>query len=114
MTDIYTPLSDQDLVTIRNEFNILHVPFLTIDTVNHELISNKQFNNTEKNTIKNMSNYYFTHKNKHIHKTTDYLCDMQTKVCICNKNAENLRKLTNKAKYNIGETYVSWYPTSET
>ena len=60
-----------------------------------------------------MTKYYFTHKNKHIYKTTDFLCDIQTKVCICNKNAENLRKLSNREKYKIGETYITWYPSSE-
>lgn len=109
MADVYTPLSSQDITTIRTEFNILEVPFLTLDTINNELIANTKFNNNEKDTIKIMANYYFTHKNKRVYKTTDYLCDLQTKICICNKNAEILRKLCNSTNYKIGETYISWH-----
>ena len=42
--------------------------------------------------VKQLLDYYLTHEDKEIFKRTDYLCDKQEKICICNTYAENLRK----------------------
>jgi hypothetical protein len=45
--------------------------------------------------VNNMLSYYLNHPDK----KTDYLCNKKEKICICNTNAEDFRKIYDQNNY---------------
>ena len=65
--------------------------------------------NPEKEKVVNeMIDFYSNHKDKPIYKKTDYLCNLDEKICICNTQADEFRRLYDGINYEPNNTYVSW------
>lgn len=105
----YTSITDNEIKDIRLSYNVIDVDWLDADLVNSEMFNSGYFQKypNKKEVINNMLEYYLNDKDKEIYKQTDYLCNREKKVCICNKNAENLRKIYDKT-YNPNVKYISW------
>jgi uncharacterized ferritin-like protein (DUF455 family) len=104
MNNLYfTETDDNTISELRNTFDIIDINY-----INPTLINNKILNNN-KDTINNMLNFIYTDKNKHILiKSTDYLCNREKKVCICNINADNFRKIYEGRNYKENTNYIAW------
>ena len=93
--DRYFSLTPQQINTIRSEYKVIDVKYLDHDILNMQMINDKYFySNPEKiQVVNSMLEYYQTNSLRPIYEKTDYLCNKKEKICICNVNAHNLRKI---------------------
>lgn len=60
-----------------------------------------------------MVKYYQNHKDSEIlTKQTDLLCNKKERICICNVNADNFRKIYNRVNYKADDKFISWIKKS--
>ena len=55
-----------------------------------------------------MTDFFINDKDKAIYEKTDYLCNEKERLCICNTNAENFRKIYDGINYKENKKYISW------
>jgi hypothetical protein len=107
--DNYTFLSDKGIKEIRKNYKIIDVHTLDPVVVNYTMDSDEYFKTLpkKKEIVNNMVNYYLTHKDISIYKITDYMCNEKEKICICNTNADDLKKSYGDI-YDQQHKYISW------
>lgn len=109
-TDIFTLLSDAKIETIRATYKVIDVPYLDPIKVNYKMFADNYFqkNPGKEEIINNMLDFYLSRNDAPIYKKTDYLCNEKEKICICNTNAEDFRKIYEEQNYKPGKKYISW------
>lgn len=78
--------------------------------INYEIFGDKYFvdNPTKKQVLNDMVEHFSTHKDKHIFKKKiNYLCNKKERMCICNTNANNFRKIYDGINY-TDEIFSVW------
>ena len=109
--DVYWKLNKKEEDEIRHEFKIINVDWLSSSLVKSEMFTDEYFKKSPKKEeiVNNILDYYLNHEDKAIYKKTDYLCNQQEKICICNVHAEDFRKIYDKNNYKQGDKYISWF-----
>jgi hypothetical protein len=107
--DYYTNLDEENILDLKNNYKILYVDYLDADLV-HSIIQDKnEFLFRKKDIVVKMMKYYLNHKECEIYKKTDFLCNEKEKVCICNTNAADLRKIYDGVYNKPNKKYISWF-----
>jgi hypothetical protein len=114
-TDYFSSLSDTTIDTIRSTYKVIDVPYLDPIKVSSKIFADEYFQNNpgKEEIINNMVDFYLIHKDKPIYKKTDYLCNEKEKICICNTQAEDFRKIYDEQNYKPGKKYISWIRRKE-
>ena len=108
----YASLNDEEIQNIRKNYKVIDV-----DWLDHTLVNSKMFNDDyfvkspkKKEVVNNMLEHYLNDKddNTHIYKITDYLCNQRERICICNTQASDFRKLYEGINYRKETKYISW------
>lgn len=108
--DFYTAIDEENMVYLRNNYQILYVDYLDIDLVKIKMYDRNVFVlPRKKEIINNMLEYYLNHKDSEIYKKTEYLCNEKEKICICNTHAADFRKIYDGIYYNPDKKYISWF-----
>ena len=108
-TDTYWSINNENINEIRENYKIIDIDWLDPILVNSKIFNHEYFQKIEKmQIVDNMLDYYLNHPDKKIYKKTDYLCNEKEKICICNTNAENFRKIYDQNNYKEGQKYISW------
>ena len=110
--DIYeknlSTLKLNEIEDIRKRYKIIDVKWIDKTQVNYFMFGNEYFNLSETKIINNMLKHYLTDKDKEIYeKKINYICNRKEKICICNINANNFRKIYDDINYK-DEIYISW------
>ena len=108
--DTYLSLSNHEIKKIRKNYKIIDVNWLDPVLVNSKIFSDEYFKTSskKKEIVNDMLNYYLNHKDKSIYQKTDYLCNEQEKICICNIHADDFRKIYDEHNYKERDKYISW------
>jgi len=97
-----------EIEDIRKRYKIIDVKWIDKTQVNYFMFGNEYFNLSETKIINNMLKHYLTDKDKEIYeKKINYICNRKEKICICNINANNFRKIYDDINYK-DEIYISW------
>ena len=97
-----------EIEDIRKRYKIIDVKWIDKTQVNYFMFGNEYFNLSETKIINNMLKHYLTDKDKEIYeKKINYICNKKEKICICNINANNFRKIYDDINYK-DEIYISW------
>lgn len=109
--DFFTCVDKEIMVNLRNNYyKIIDVDFLDTDLVRSKMNDRNAFKlPKEKEIVNNMLEYYLNHKYSKLFKKTEYLCNEKEKVCICNINADNLRKIYDGVNYIPNKKYITWF-----
>jgi len=107
----YCWLYNDEIEMFRRYYKIIDVDYLDINLINAEICNDKYFikEPNKKEIINNMIKYYLNDENNELYKKTDYLCNKQNKICICNIHAKDFRKIFNGKDYVNDFKYISWY-----
>ena len=93
---------------IRQKYKIIDVKWIDKLQVNYAMIGDAYFNLSKKKIINNMLEDYLTDTDKEIYeKKINYICNKKEKICICNINANNFRKIYDDINYK-DEIYIAW------
>ena len=100
-------MDDLDIEEIK-KYKIIETKKLDKFIINKIMITDNYFDiyPTKSKIINNMLNYCLEHEDKEVFKKTDYICNKRIKVCICNTQAEEFRKLSKD--YVKDKQYISW------
>lgn len=111
MSDKFSLLSNIKIQQLRTDYKIIDVEWLDHKLILSRMFSDKYFENSpeKQKVVNNMLTYYLTHKNKSVYIKTDYLCNKKEKICICNENAEEFRKIYDRKNYKEGDKFISWF-----
>lgn len=101
--DSFQTIKDNEIENIRKTYKVVDVEFLDTHKINMKIMGDDK-----KDVIKEMAEFYLNDKEKAIYKKTDYLCDKKEKICICNTNADNLRKIYDGINYKEDIKFISW------
>ena len=105
----YSLLDNNTLNNIKKNYKIINIDYFDYFQVYSKIFNDDYFKDNQKKVIiNNMVNYYINNKNINIYTKTDYLCIEKEKICICNKNAENFRKIYDGLNYKQDNKYISW------
>ena len=98
---------------IREMYKIIDVHYLDPKLVKSMMLKDEYYEKSSEKRIliNNMLNYYINHKDIEIYKKTDYFCNKEEKICICNTHAEDFRKIVDGTNYEQGCKYISWFNT---
>jgi len=110
--DIYeknlSTLTLNEIEDIRKIYKIIDVKWIDKTQINYAMFGDDYFNLSKKNFVNNILEYYSTDKDKEIYeKKINYICNKKEKICICNINANNFRKIYDDINYK-DEIYISW------
>lgn len=100
-------LADSDLLKIK-EYKIIDIPSFDHYQVNSKIFGNEYHETSlnQKKVVDSMLFYYMRHKDVDLYKKrTDYICNEQEKICLCNTRAEELRRLFGAT----GPKSISWF-----
>ena len=106
--DYYTSLDDEKIADLKNNYKIIEVDYLHPVLVRSKIFNDETFSQ-KKAVLDEMMKYYLQHKDKEIYKKTDYLCNETEKICICNTNAEDFRRIYDGINYKPNDKYISWF-----
>jgi hypothetical protein len=89
---------------------VVDVDWLESINVNSKIFNDDYFLKSpqKKEIINNMTDFFINDKDKAIYEKTDYLCNEKERLCICNTNAENFRKIYDGINYKENKKYISW------
>lgn len=110
--DIYekklSTLKLNEIEDIRKRYKIIDVKWIDKTQINYAMFGDDYFNLSKKKIVNNILEYYLTDKDKEIYeKKINYICNKKEKICICNINANNFRKIYDDINYK-DEIYISW------
>jgi hypothetical protein len=107
--DFFNCVDEEIMVNLRNNYLILNVEYLALDLAKKKMYDRNAFIlPREKDIVINMLEYYLNHKYRNFFKKTEYLCNEKEKICICNINADDLRKIYD-VNYIPNKKYISWF-----
>jgi hypothetical protein len=106
----FQTIKDNEIENIRKTYKVVDVDFLDTHKLNLKIFGDEYFTKKphKKDVIKEMAEFYLNDKEKAIYKKTDYLCNKKEKICICNINADNLRKIYEGINYKEDIKFISW------
>jgi len=110
----YTTLDDDQIRHIRQNYKVIDVCWLDEMELHSKMFNDEYFiKSPEKQRVVNqMLKYYLNDIDKPIYRMTDYLCDKEEQICICNTFANDFRKI-----YKVGNgkdrKYANWCKRSE-
>jgi hypothetical protein len=108
--DFFTGTHEENIAHLRNNYKIIDVDYLDPNLVRSKMFGDNYFELYQrKEVVNNMLEYYLNHKDSEIYKKTEYLCNEKVKVCICNKHADDFRKIYDGNDYTPNEKYISWF-----
>jgi hypothetical protein len=105
--DEFTSLNNETEKEIIKYYKIINVDYFNSILVKSKITNDYNILNVE--IINSMLYYYLNHKDKHIYTKTDYLCNEKERICICNTNADLLRKIYDGINYKNNNKYISWF-----
>lgn len=107
--DYFCSLDLDDITNIRSRYKVIDVDWFGKTQVNLAIFNDKYFysNPHKEKVINDMVEHFLTHNDKNFYKKTNYLCNKKEQLCICNTNANNLRKIYNGVNYK-DDTYCAW------
>jgi len=108
-TDIYCHITEVEIGELRKKNKVLDVFSLEYEIIRLQMEKDEYFQEKpkEKDSINNMLTYYKNHRDYPIYKQTEYLCDEQNRICICNIHAEELRNLYYQKGYKNMRKFIS-------
>ena len=110
LIDTYWSINNERINEIRQNYKVIDIDWLDPILVNSKIFNDEYFQKPEKiEAVNNMLGYYLNHPDKKIYKKTDYLCNKKEKICICNTNAEDFRKIYDQHNYKKDNKYISWF-----
>lgn len=94
----YHNVSRKDIELLEQNNKILNLNYISLENVNNAMLNDKYFSMfpNKKQVVDDMLKYIMTRENsdKTIYtKKTNYICDMDEKICICNTHANDFRKI---------------------
>jgi hypothetical protein len=108
--DLFTTIDDENIVDLRKNYKIIDVDYLDLDLVHAKMYDRNVFVlPRKKDIVNNMLEYYLNHKDSEIYKKTEYLCNEKEKICICNTQADDFRKIYDGVYYKPDKKYISWF-----
>jgi len=114
-TDRFFLLTQKQVQDIKTNYKVIEVPYFEPNIIKYVICEDKYFtSNPEKEqTIMFMLDYYLSNPNcttnKQIILKTDFICCEKERICLCNTNADNLRKTYDGENYVPNHTFVSWF-----
>jgi hypothetical protein len=103
----FTNIDNDDVDNLRKTYEVVDVKYINLHLINYEIFNSKISKN--KKTIHDMIDLVYNDKDKHIFtKTTDYLCNADKKICICNMNADKFRQIYEGINYKKDIKYIAW------
>jgi hypothetical protein len=110
INDFFTTIDDENIVDLRKNYKIIDVEYLDPDLVRFKMYDRNAFLlPIKRDIVNNMLKYYLNHKQSETYKKTEYLCNEKEKVCICNTNAADFRKMYDGHYYKPEKKYISWF-----
>lgn len=108
-SDNYSKLTNEN--KIKETYKIIHIDWLNPILIKSTMITDDYFKKSQqkKEMVDDMLNYYLNHTDIEIYKKTDYLCNEEEQICICNTHAEDFRKIFDGNNYKKGNKYISWF-----
>lgn len=120
--DTFWSTTDTEIANIKTDYKVIKVDWFNEELINYEMFADEYFNiNTKinpqkkqkKQVVIDMVKYYQNHKDSEIlTKQTDLLCNKKERICICNVNADNFRKIYNRVNYKADDKFISWIKKS--
>jgi hypothetical protein len=109
-TDIYCNITEVEIGELRKKNKVVDVFWLEPEIIKLQMEKDEYFQEKpkQKDSINNMLAYYKNHRDYPIYKQTEYLCDVQNRICICNIHAEELRNLYGQKEYKDTNKFISW------
>lgn len=106
----YTTLDTDQIQHIRQNYKVIDVNWFDEVEVHSKTFNDQYFRKSpeKEQVVNNMLEFYLNDKYRHVYKFTDYMCDKNEKICICNTHAEDFRKIYEVAKYTPNTKYISW------
>ena len=103
----YINLSDSVVEQIKQTNKIINVDYLDKDLIETTMFNDSYFhdNKSKKKVVEKMLEYVYTDKDKNIYKKTDYICNNNEKICICNLHADDFRKIYDGINYKQNMKY---------
>ena len=97
----YLKINNEEIKKLKENYKIFEVNRLDKNLINNIMFNDEYFIKYpyKKNIINDMLNFYINNKDFKIYEKTDYLCNQKEKICICNINADNLRKIYDDNNY---------------
>ena len=110
--DIYeknlSTLKLNEIEDIRKRYKIIDVKWIDKTQINYAMFGDDYFDLSKKKIVNNILEFYLKDKDKEIYeKKINYICNKKEKICICNINANNFRKIYDDINYK-DEIYISW------
>lgn len=99
----FNDINDEEIKELRNFNKVIDVDWFSEEKINYQILGDEYFEKypNKKIVLNNMIKHFSSDKDSMIYKKkTDYLCDIDERICICNKHADDFRKIYN------GENYV--------
>ena len=108
--DEFLRLNQDEIKNLRKNYKIIDVICLNRNMVEYAMFGDEYFeeNKNKKQIVIDMIDYYLNHKDKNSYKMTDYLCNRNENICICNLYAEENRKIFSGNNYKKDNKYISW------
>jgi hypothetical protein len=112
--DSVISLSETAEKDIRENYKVIDVSWLDSSEAKWRMFGDEFFqkNLKKEEVVNEIVDFYLNHKDNSVYKKTDYLCNEQEKICICNTNAEEFRKIYDVYDYTPGDKYISWIKKS--
>jgi len=111
----YTSLTIDEIQKIKQNYKIININYFNTDVIKFKIITDEYFEKNPNKTkmVNNMINFYIKSKNIEKYKKTNYLCNENEKICICNIYADNFKRIYDGSNYDKNTKYVSWIKKNE-
>lgn len=109
--DKFWSITDSEISDIKTDYKVIGVDWFNEGLIVNKVNQDEYFNANpkKKEVVNQMVKYYQNHKEKEIlTQQTDFLCSRKERVCICNLNADNFRKIYLRQNYKPDDKFVSW------
>jgi hypothetical protein len=109
-TNFFSYLEDENIHYLGNNYKIIEFEYLDPLLIKSKMSMDNYFQlfPLKKKIVNNMVDYYITHRDKEILKKINYLCNEKEKICICNMNANEFRKIYDGIHYEPNSKYICW------
>jgi hypothetical protein len=106
----FNSLSQEGIKDIRQKYKVIDVDWFNKTLIDYKIFGDGYFtdNPHKKQVVDEMVEFCSTDKDKKIYKKkTNYLCDIDEKICICNTHANDFRKIYDGINYS-DKQYLAW------